>query len=251
MVMLQEGCWWDCCTIFHQDTELSHTYLISLSLFLFSFCVVFPQVLAPSSQAIPSRRFLPFFHPSGIHVCFFFFLIPTSLSLLLSELRTVPLPLCRVHLLLSCLPFLSSSPLSLSLSLSSSSSLVVSSSISPSSFLVDSCLSRGNPFIHPSQLSAPLCLPSCLSVCSVCGSERTGGGVRRQEWANRQLSSQMLLSVLPVLLLFCSLAFSLCISSSWPPLHVAMQAPCLLVSKRREGSEERLGEKECGMESRR
>lgn len=158
----------------------SHIPHLSLSLPVFLLCC-----LPTSARSLfPSYSFtsLPPILPSLWHSCLlFFFLIPTSLSLLLSELRTVPLPLCRVHLLLSCLPFLSSSPLSLSLSLSSSSSLVVSSSISPSSFLVDSCLSRGNPFIHPSQLSAPLCLPSCLSVCSVCGSERTGGGVRRQE----------------------------------------------------------------------
>lgn len=229
----------------------SHIPHLSLSLPVFLLCC-----LPTSARSLfPSYSFtsLPPILPSLWHSCLLFFFFNSHLSFTASQWASHRSPSSVQS---PSAPLLSPFPLqltsfSLSLSLSSSSSLVVSSSISPSSFLVDSCLSRGNPFIHPSQLSAPLCLPSCLSVCSVCGSERTGGGVRRQEWANRQLSSQMLLSVLPVLLLFCSLAFSLCISSSWPPLHVAMQAPCLLVSKRREGSEERLGEKECGMESRR
>lgn len=94
----------------------SHIPHLSLSLPVFLLCC-----LPTSARSLfPSYSFtsLPPILPSLWHSCLlFFFLIPTSLSLLLSELRTVPLPLCRVHLLLSCLPFLSSSPLSLSLSL--------------------------------------------------------------------------------------------------------------------------------------
>lgn len=107
MVMLREGLWGDCCTIFHQYTELSHTYHISLFLF--------PSVLSlsPTNARSSSQLFL---HVSSAHssipLAFMFAFIPTSLSLLLGELHTVSFPLCRVHLLLSCLPFLSSSPLS-------------------------------------------------------------------------------------------------------------------------------------------
>lgn len=138
MVMLMGRC----CTIFHQDTELSHTYHISLLLFRSVLPLLPPQTLAPLLQL--------FLHVSSSHssipLAFTFAVIPTFVSLLLGELHTVSSPLRGVHLLCLCPPFLSPSPLLLL------SFLFVSSSITPSSSAVDSCLSRGNLIIHPSEL---------------------------------------------------------------------------------------------------
>lgn len=174
MVMPRECCWGDCCTIFHQDTELSHTYHISLSSCFPLCCLFLPRALAPLLSL--------FLHIAASHssipLAFMFAFIPTSLSLLLGELHTVAFPLvCCVHLLVSPF-FFSSSPLSPLLSSPLWLCLLLAH---PPLLPWIHAFSRGNLFIHPSQLCAPLCLPSCLSVCAVSGSERTGGGARRQE----------------------------------------------------------------------
>lgn len=129
----------------------TESHIPHLSLFLFPLCVVsFSHKRSLLFSAIPSRLFSPFFHPSGVHVCFYSHL---SLSLLLGELHTVSSPLCRVHLLLSCLPLLLLFPSF------SFSSLAVSSSISPSSSSVDSCLFTWEPF-HPSLRALSSAVPT-------------------------------------------------------------------------------------------
>lgn len=194
------------------------THTTSLSSCFPLCCLRLPQTLAPllcysftSLQPIlPSLwRWCLLLFPPLCHCC---------------SVSFTPSPLLCAESICSSLVSLPSPPPPFFLS-----SLVVSSSISPSSSSpVDSCLSRGNLYIHPSELWAPLCLPSCLSVCAVSGSEWTGGGARRQEWANRQLSSQMLLSVLSVLFLFPLSPFLSASLHHDPPPCVAMQAPVSL-----------------------
>ena len=248
MVMLRGDWWGDCCTIFHQDTELSHTYHISLSSCFLSVLSLSPTNARSSSSLL--------FHISSSHysipLTFTLALIPTSLSLPLGELCTVSSPLCGVHLVLSGLP--------LPLLLTPSSSPLLSGCFCFVFFLsyLALLLFRGfmpftwEPF-YPSLRALRSAVPtySCLSVCAVSGSEWTGGGARRQEWANSQLSSQMLLSVLPVLFL---VPLSSSLSAS---LHhdLPSVSPCkpLYPCKQRVGGMERgdWGKRGCEMQSRR
>lgn len=126
--------------IFYQDRTESHVPHRSLpiALCLVSFSHKRSSLLLFS--AIPSRCFLPFFHPS----CLLFYPPPLlSVSLPLGEPHTAssPEPIC-------------SSPAS-TLSFFFFFLWLVFSSISPSSPPVDSCLSRGNlSFFLPSPRSA-------------------------------------------------------------------------------------------------
>lgn len=122
MVIPRGGCWVDCCTMYHQDTELSHTYHIYNIALPVALCGDSSQHKHKHTQPLaPLLLFLhvassPSFHPS----CLLFIL--TSLSLMLHKLHIASFS--WVHLLLN-------SPLF--------SAPVVSSS-SPSSSPVDSCL---------------------------------------------------------------------------------------------------------------
>lgn len=80
MVMLREGCWVDGCAIVHQDTELSHTYHISLFLLP---SVLFFLFHKRSQLFRSSSCFLPFLHPSCS-------LQSSPLSPLLGELHVLP-----------------------------------------------------------------------------------------------------------------------------------------------------------------
>lgn len=170
-------------------------------------------------SAIPSDLFLPFFHPPGIHFCFYSHLSVTAAwwasHRFFSSVQRESICSFLVPPHLFSLPY---------------------SSISPSASPVDSCLSRGNLF-HPSIEALSCAVPtycSSLSVCAVSVSEWTGGGARRQEWANRQLRSQMLLSVPRVSFLFPISPF-LSASLHHDLLSLCRHAsPPILVSKGRQ-----------------
>lgn len=118
-------------------------------------CLFFPQTLAALLRSYSFTSLQPIL-PSLCCSCllffsFFFCYFPPLLSV---QLDTVSFPLFRVHLLLS-----SSSPLS-------PCSLIVSFSSSPSSSPVDSCLSRGNLFIHPSAARSSAVLGCAVLCCA-------------------------------------------------------------------------------------
>lgn len=189
-------------------------------------CLLLPQVLTPllcSSSLLLLH--VASSHSSIPHVCF---LSPTSPLCVTAARWASHRFLSRAHLLLSrstlflffppsgwCFP-LSCPPLLLWIY----------------AFHVGTSL-----FCH---LHAPLCLPSCLCGCAVSGSRRTGEGARRQEWANRQLSSQMLLSALPALFPFpLSRFFSASLRHDLlSPLPCKPLYPCKQKKKKKEGGGE-------------
>lgn len=116
----------------------TESHIPHLSLPVSLLCCLFLSHKSLLFSAIPSRLFSPFFHPSGVHVCSY-----SHLSCHCCSVSFTPFPLQSICSSLVSPLFLLFSPLS---------SLVVSSfSISLSSSSVDSCLSRGNLFIHPSR----------------------------------------------------------------------------------------------------
>ena len=128
----------------------TESHIPHLSLFLFPLCVVsFSHKSSLLSSAVPSCLFLPFFHPSDVHVCFLFPPLCHCCSV-----SFAPSPFLCVESICSCLVSLSS-PAHLFLL----SSPVVSSSSSASSSSVDSCLSRGNLF-NPSLRALSSAVPT-------------------------------------------------------------------------------------------